>query len=442
MQKARDQRSNIVIDNLVSSRVPVKPMANENYYGYEDTDAISSISSQSSSNEAELQRAFPSQQQRSSSVTSILKKPNQNSPTNRHVTIRDDRPSPSSQSQRSVSFREAHDDTQQILQDYQQILREHPDVYHDPNPEIITKNNPDHLSYQQNVSVRYLVPPTPPPPGPLIIRGRNDFFAVQRSSSLFSNSEIVPPRGPSPEPLVVRYQEPAPPTPPPLILREAPPPPPPRQEATVITKVLRPEPPLPRRVIVEHNPPVGSLSRSSFLLHRTLFPLAPSETSVDHHRKMAPLQTGSTPRSDLRTRRRRAGDHRIRSCYDACHSATSSLSWVRGELDASLHSSGTSTNQFSRWFRELTGGWTNEWYIRSDGLVHTATSTGHATARSRTSGSTSAVGRQSMATACEHDDAVPHAVSNTATRRLPSTDSHEQRILRRKTWSSTATVSI
>ena len=177
-QKSRDQRSNLVIDSLVSPQLPVRPTTNDGYYGrevkqtygYEDSDAFSSISSHSSSNEAELQRAFPNQSQRSSSVTSILKKPNQNSPTNRHVTIRDDRPS--SQSQRSVSFRETKDDTKQILSDYEQVLREHPDVYHDPNPQIITQANPDHLTYQQNVSVRYLVPPTPPPPGPLIIRGR------------------------------------------------------------------------------------------------------------------------------------------------------------------------------------------------------------------------------------------------------------------------------
>jgi len=40
-----------------------------------------------------------------------------------------------------------------------------------PPPLIVRKTLPNNLvTYQQNVSVRYLKPPTPPPPGPLIIR--------------------------------------------------------------------------------------------------------------------------------------------------------------------------------------------------------------------------------------------------------------------------------
>ena len=63
--------------------------------------------------------------------------------------------------------------SEQSLSDdeYALILQKHPDVYQDPNPEVINRSNPDPVTYQQNVSVRYLVPPTPPPHGPLIIRG-------------------------------------------------------------------------------------------------------------------------------------------------------------------------------------------------------------------------------------------------------------------------------
>lgn len=40
----------------------------------------------------------------------------------------------------------------------------------DPNPQIIRKQAGDAVTYKQEVAVRYLRPPTPPPPGPLIIK--------------------------------------------------------------------------------------------------------------------------------------------------------------------------------------------------------------------------------------------------------------------------------
>jgi hypothetical protein len=72
--------------------------------------------------------------------------------------------------------------------DYEQFIRNHPEIYNDPNPEIITKPNPDQITYKQNVSVRYLVPPTPPPPGPLIIRGRNYSYITKSYSISFSRN--------------------------------------------------------------------------------------------------------------------------------------------------------------------------------------------------------------------------------------------------------------
>ena len=43
-------------------------------------------------------------------------------------------------------------------------------INYDPNPEIIYRNNRDDIVYTQRVGVRYLRPPTPPPPGPILIR--------------------------------------------------------------------------------------------------------------------------------------------------------------------------------------------------------------------------------------------------------------------------------
>ncbi|CAM2710347.1 unnamed protein product [Rotaria socialis] len=242
----RDFQSNLVIDHLATEKLPTQPMINENYYenvarrmyGFDETDTMSTASTPSTLNEIELDSDFNSNQnQPPPLIRTILKKPdtysNQNSQTKR-VTIRTNSPTNQTVSSQQINY----NSNQNVLSDYQQFIQNHPDVHNDPNPQVIVKPNPDQVTYQQNVSVRYLVPPTPPPPGPLIIR------------------EIAPPRLPTPPPVIIKYQEPSPPTPPPLILREAPPPPPPRQETTVITKILPQEPQPPRRVIIEKSPPL------------------------------------------------------------------------------------------------------------------------------------------------------------------------------------------
>ncbi len=46
-------------------------------------------------------------------------------------------------------------------------------INYDPSPHIIRKQFDDHhapIVYKQQIAVRYLCPPTPPPPAPLIIR--------------------------------------------------------------------------------------------------------------------------------------------------------------------------------------------------------------------------------------------------------------------------------
>lgn len=44
---------------------------------------------------------------------------------------------------------------------------------YDPDPEIIYRDNPNKVVYVQKVGVRYLKPPTPTPPEPIIIRERH-----------------------------------------------------------------------------------------------------------------------------------------------------------------------------------------------------------------------------------------------------------------------------
>ncbi|CAM4752413.1 unnamed protein product [Rotaria magnacalcarata] len=103
-----------------------------------------------------------------------------------------------------------------------------------PEPPMVVRKKllNDTVTYKQNVSVRYLQPPSPPPPGPIIIR------------------EICPPPPPPQSPVLIR-QRPVPPcTPPPIVIRDRPPPAPPRIPPQIIEKLLpRPRPPPPRRII-------------------------------------------------------------------------------------------------------------------------------------------------------------------------------------------------
>ncbi|CAF5032738.1 unnamed protein product, partial [Rotaria sp. Silwood1] len=40
----------------------------------------------------------------------------------------------------------------------------------DPYPEHIHRPTNEHLTYQQDIAIRYLQPPSPPPPGPIVVR--------------------------------------------------------------------------------------------------------------------------------------------------------------------------------------------------------------------------------------------------------------------------------
>ena len=105
-------------------------------------------------------------------------------------------------------------------------------------PEHVRRHNNNRITYKQDVSVRYLQPVTPPPPGPLIIR------------------EIRAAQLPEAPPLVIRQRPPVPMTPPPLIIRERPPLPPPVVQSRVVNKYIAAPPPPPRRVIIERQAPL------------------------------------------------------------------------------------------------------------------------------------------------------------------------------------------
>ncbi|CAF1475230.1 unnamed protein product [Didymodactylos carnosus] len=106
-------------------------------------------------------------------------------------------------------------------------------INYDPHPEMVHRPNLNHITYKQDVAVRYLQPPTPPPPGPIVIR------------------EIRAPALPDAPPIVIKQQPPVPLTPPPIVVRERPPQPPAIIPPRVIEKFIPPPPPTSRKVIIE-----------------------------------------------------------------------------------------------------------------------------------------------------------------------------------------------
>jgi hypothetical protein len=106
-----------------------------------------------------------------------------------------------------------------------------------PNPPVkIVKPSTQNVVYRKEIRIRYLQPPTPPPPAPIIIREKH-----------------IPPAPPQ-SPLLIRERKPDARTPPPLTIRERPPTPPAPLEPYVIDKNLPPPPPQPRQIIVERLP--------------------------------------------------------------------------------------------------------------------------------------------------------------------------------------------
>ncbi|KAI3380108.1 hypothetical protein SNEBB_004721 [Seison nebaliae] len=102
----------------------------------------------------------------------------------------------------------------------------------DPNPRVIRKENFDNILYNQEVAIRYLQPPTPPPGGPILIK------------------EVQAPT-PQLPPIIIRQKPPQAATPTPMIIRENPPQEPSEPETKIINHRLPTPPPKPRRVIIE-----------------------------------------------------------------------------------------------------------------------------------------------------------------------------------------------
>lgn len=111
-------------------------------------------------------------------------------------------------------------------------LKEYP-INNDNEPEVIKKRTDQTVIYEHEVAIRYLRPPTPPPPGELIIK---------------QEKAVRPPPAP---PVVIRQQPRKPETPPPLVVREEPPKPPRPIPPKVITVPGKKLPPIPRKLVIE-----------------------------------------------------------------------------------------------------------------------------------------------------------------------------------------------
>lgn len=85
-------------------------------------------------------------------------------------------------------------------------------INQDNNPEIIKKYYDKPIEYKQDILVRYLKPPTPPPPGDIVIMHRPSHLGPSNEQ----HKELPP--------IIIRQQEARAPTPEPIVIREAPPP--------------------------------------------------------------------------------------------------------------------------------------------------------------------------------------------------------------------------
>lgn len=117
----------------------------------------------------------------------------------------------------------------------------------DLNPEIIKKSCFTNLELIQELCVRYLKPPTPPPAGEILI--------VQEQNK----------QTPPAPPLVVRQVPARPRTPQPLVVREAPPEAPKPQGVKLIRISGKHLPPPPRKVVLERIAPLPNKPQSVIL---------------------------------------------------------------------------------------------------------------------------------------------------------------------------------
>ncbi|UJR15011.1 hypothetical protein I4U23_001988 [Adineta vaga] len=117
-------------------------------------------------------------------------------------------------------------------------------ITYDPYAQYIQHHNNNQVTYEQNVLIRYLRPPTPPEPGPLIIR----------------EVHAPPPR--EVPPLIIHQRPHVPKTPPPIIIRERPPIPPSVEPPRIIHRYLPAPPPPPRKIIIQCQAPLPQKPQS------------------------------------------------------------------------------------------------------------------------------------------------------------------------------------
>ncbi len=111
-------------------------------------------------------------------------------------------------------------------------------INHDEKPDVVLKQFSQKIEYIQELAIRYLKPPTPSPPGDIVL--------VQERNVA---SEPAPP-------LIIRQQPARPLTPEPLVIREVPPKQPASSGVKVITISGKKLPPPPRKVVIERLAPL------------------------------------------------------------------------------------------------------------------------------------------------------------------------------------------
>lgn len=155
-------------------------------------------------------------------------------------------------------------------------------LHEDPNPEIIRKKPIERVNYTQNVAVRYLKPPQPPPAGDIIIQQLPDRQVAPAPPLHVRQPQ---PSRPNPEPLVylrltslLLVQAISSPSPPPLDHS--------RGSAAATAASSRAVPSDTR----QDHPAASAQS------HHRAFATMPAQAAADHHRPLAAVRTAAAAR--------------------------------------------------------------------------------------------------------------------------------------------------
>ncbi|RNA40876.1 hypothetical protein BpHYR1_033626 [Brachionus plicatilis] len=150
-------------------------------------------------------------------------------------------------------------------------------INEDPQPKIIHKKNHQKIEYIQELAIRYLKPPSVPPPGDIIIN--------QLPNEVSS---------PAP-PIIIRQTPHRPTTPEPIVIREAPPTPPAPVSKKIITISGKRLPPPPRKVVIERLPQVPAKPQP-VIIERWL-PYTQMKRRVIFNRNLEPDPVVNKPRN-------------------------------------------------------------------------------------------------------------------------------------------------